>query len=194
MTVIRLLDSTKVYLHAVIDSFSRRILAWRVTENFSVGRRWRSYRRWIGVRRDVLWSGSGDPGPARVREEESPSREAGGQQGGCMWDMPIAIPIDPVVLRDGIEIIPWVVQTGLRNGHWRVQASRRAIRPTLHWDRTARGLLASVARRICAGLRRSCMSSTRTRKSRMFVEIARVHLKTRGGRYVIAEGGGGKRR
>ncbi len=48
MTVIRLLDSTKVYLHAVIDSFSRRILAWRVTENFSVGRRWRSYRRWIG--------------------------------------------------------------------------------------------------------------------------------------------------
>ncbi len=36
MTVIRLLDSTKVYLHAVIDNFSRRILAWRVTENFSV--------------------------------------------------------------------------------------------------------------------------------------------------------------
>ena len=36
MTVIRLLDSTKVYLHAVIDSFSRRILAWRVTKNFSV--------------------------------------------------------------------------------------------------------------------------------------------------------------
>ena len=36
MTVIRLLDGTKVYLHAVIDNFSRRILAWRVTENFSV--------------------------------------------------------------------------------------------------------------------------------------------------------------
>jgi hypothetical protein len=36
MTLIRLLDGTKVYLHAVIDNFSRRILAWRVTENFSV--------------------------------------------------------------------------------------------------------------------------------------------------------------
>ena len=29
-TVIRLLDGTRVYLHAVIDNFSRRILAWRV--------------------------------------------------------------------------------------------------------------------------------------------------------------------
>jgi hypothetical protein len=36
MTVIRLLDGTKVYLHAVIDNFSRRILAWRVTDNFAV--------------------------------------------------------------------------------------------------------------------------------------------------------------
>ncbi len=36
MTVIRLLDGTKVYLHAVIDNFSRSILAWRVTESFSV--------------------------------------------------------------------------------------------------------------------------------------------------------------
>ena len=35
-TVIRLLDGTKVYLHAVLDSFSRRILAWRVTEGFEV--------------------------------------------------------------------------------------------------------------------------------------------------------------
>jgi transposase InsO family protein len=36
MTVIRLLDGTKVYLHAVIDNFSRRILAWRVTDSFAV--------------------------------------------------------------------------------------------------------------------------------------------------------------
>ena len=36
MTVIRLLDGTKVYLHAVIDNFSRRILAWRVTNGFAV--------------------------------------------------------------------------------------------------------------------------------------------------------------
>ena len=34
-TVIRLLDGTRVYLHAVIDNFSRRILAWRVAERFA---------------------------------------------------------------------------------------------------------------------------------------------------------------
>jgi Integrase core domain/short chain dehydrogenase len=34
-TVIRLLDGTKAYLHAVIDNFSRRILAWRVAETFA---------------------------------------------------------------------------------------------------------------------------------------------------------------
>ena len=33
--VIRLLDGTRVYLHAVIDNFSRRILAWRVAERFA---------------------------------------------------------------------------------------------------------------------------------------------------------------
>jgi putative transposase len=31
-TVIRLLDGTRAYLHAVIDHFSRRILAWRVAD------------------------------------------------------------------------------------------------------------------------------------------------------------------
>jgi putative transposase len=36
-TVIRLLDGTRVYLHAVIDNFSRRILAWRVAETFVPG-------------------------------------------------------------------------------------------------------------------------------------------------------------
>src|ERR1700674_4560455 len=34
-TVIRLLDGTRVYLHAVIDNFSRRILAWRVAATFA---------------------------------------------------------------------------------------------------------------------------------------------------------------
>jgi hypothetical protein len=29
-TVIRLLDGSRAYLHAVIDNFSRRILAWRI--------------------------------------------------------------------------------------------------------------------------------------------------------------------
>ena len=34
-TVIRLLDGTRAYLQAVIDNFSRRILAWKVTETFA---------------------------------------------------------------------------------------------------------------------------------------------------------------
>ena len=33
-TLIRLLDGSKVYLHAVIDNFSRRVLAWRVNDTF----------------------------------------------------------------------------------------------------------------------------------------------------------------
>ena len=35
-TIIRLVDGTRVYLHAVIDNFSRRILAWRVTDSSAV--------------------------------------------------------------------------------------------------------------------------------------------------------------
>ncbi len=31
-TLLKLLDGTKVYLHAVIDNFSHKILAWRVAE------------------------------------------------------------------------------------------------------------------------------------------------------------------
>ena len=34
-TVIRLLDGTRAYLHAVIDNFSRRILAWPVADTFA---------------------------------------------------------------------------------------------------------------------------------------------------------------
>jgi transposase InsO family protein len=34
-TVIRLRDGTRAYLHAVIDNFSRRILAWRVADTFA---------------------------------------------------------------------------------------------------------------------------------------------------------------
>ena len=33
-TLIRLLDGSRAYLHAVIDNYSRRILAWRVAESF----------------------------------------------------------------------------------------------------------------------------------------------------------------
>lgn len=37
MTIIRLVDGTKAYLHAVIDNFSRRILSWRVGPTFDPG-------------------------------------------------------------------------------------------------------------------------------------------------------------
>lgn len=33
-TLIRLLDGSKVYLHAIIDNFSRRVLAWRINDTF----------------------------------------------------------------------------------------------------------------------------------------------------------------
>ena len=33
-TLIRLLDGSRAYLHAVIDNFSRRILAWKITSSF----------------------------------------------------------------------------------------------------------------------------------------------------------------
>ena len=35
--MIRLLDGSKAYLHAVIDNFSRKILAWKVSERFGAG-------------------------------------------------------------------------------------------------------------------------------------------------------------
>ena len=35
VTVIRLLDGTKLYLHGVLDNFSRRILAWHLVERLS---------------------------------------------------------------------------------------------------------------------------------------------------------------
>jgi transposase InsO family protein len=37
VTVIRLLDGTKTYLHAVIDNFSRRILAWKLAVRLEPG-------------------------------------------------------------------------------------------------------------------------------------------------------------
>jgi putative transposase len=36
-TLIRLLDGNRAYLHAVIDNFSRRILAWKVSSTFDPG-------------------------------------------------------------------------------------------------------------------------------------------------------------
>jgi putative transposase len=37
VTIIRLLDGTKAYLHAVIDNFSRRILSWTLEERLGAG-------------------------------------------------------------------------------------------------------------------------------------------------------------
>jgi transposase InsO family protein len=37
VTVLRLLDGTRAYLHAVIDNFSRRILAWRLSDRLLPG-------------------------------------------------------------------------------------------------------------------------------------------------------------
>ncbi len=36
-TIIRLLDGTRVYLHAVIDNFSRKILGWKTSTSFDPG-------------------------------------------------------------------------------------------------------------------------------------------------------------
>ena len=35
VTVLRLLDGTRLYLHGVVDNFSRRVLAWRLAEKLS---------------------------------------------------------------------------------------------------------------------------------------------------------------
>jgi len=35
-STLRLIDGTKVWLHAVVDNFSRRVLAWRVADRFAV--------------------------------------------------------------------------------------------------------------------------------------------------------------
>ena len=37
MTVIRLIDKSKGYLHAIIDNYSRRILSWRLLPHFDAG-------------------------------------------------------------------------------------------------------------------------------------------------------------
>jgi transposase InsO family protein len=36
-TIVRLLDGSRVYVHAVLDNFSRRILAWRLNGTFETG-------------------------------------------------------------------------------------------------------------------------------------------------------------
>src|SRR2546426_11703696 len=73
-TVIRLLDGTRAYLHAVIDNFSRRILAWRVADTFAGKQCGRAYRSQSG--RDALKDDSGRVGGRGRRERGRPSRRA----------------------------------------------------------------------------------------------------------------------
>ena len=49
-TVIRLLGGTRAYLHAVIDNFSRRILAWRVADTFAPATAWPCCSKPLGGR------------------------------------------------------------------------------------------------------------------------------------------------
>jgi hypothetical protein len=39
VTIIRLFDGTRAYLHAAIDNYSRRILSWRLEDRLAVGER-----------------------------------------------------------------------------------------------------------------------------------------------------------
>ena len=72
-TVIRLLDGTRAYLHAVIDNFSRRILAWRVADTFApVNSVSRAARRQSG--RGALRHHPGRAGGCGRGERERPGR------------------------------------------------------------------------------------------------------------------------
>ena len=67
VTIIRLLDGTKAYLHAVIDNFSRRILAWTLEERLAAG----------GTCRILLEAGRcAGEGPPGANE---------GEPGGDLW-------------------------------------------------------------------------------------------------------------
>ena len=44
VTIIKLLDGTRAYLHAVIDNYSRRILSWRLEERLGSGGTCRTLR------------------------------------------------------------------------------------------------------------------------------------------------------
>src|SRR5262245_35838820 len=78
-TVIRLLDGTRTYLHAVIDNFSRRILAWRVADTFAPGN---SVAVLLEASRgDVLSECTSRVGRCGRGERERPSRRID-QRGG----------------------------------------------------------------------------------------------------------------
>jgi len=74
-TVIRLLDGTRAYLHAVNNHFSRRILAWRVVDTFAPVN---SMAVLLDARRRTAGA---DPVPtvlsdARVEKRQRPDRRA----------------------------------------------------------------------------------------------------------------------
>ena len=72
-TVIRLLDGTRAYVHAVIDNFSRRILAWRVADTFAPVNSVAGTRR-SQSGRNALRHDTGRVGGRGRRERERPGR------------------------------------------------------------------------------------------------------------------------
>jgi hypothetical protein len=54
VTIIRLLDGTRAYLHAVIDNYSRRILSWTLEERLGSGGTCRILREAIVQLNDCL--------------------------------------------------------------------------------------------------------------------------------------------
>ena len=81
-TVIRLLDGTRVYLHAVIDNFSRRILAWRVADTCAPGNSVRRACR-SQSRRDALSHDTARVRGCGRRERECRSRRPDRQRACC---------------------------------------------------------------------------------------------------------------
>ena len=65
-SVIRLVNDTKVYLHAVIDNFSRRILGWCVVDKFEI-------TSMVSSLRDAAsWGGQDFVNLAQLRRIQSP--------------------------------------------------------------------------------------------------------------------------
>ncbi|MEM7308030.1 MAG: DDE-type integrase/transposase/recombinase [Planctomycetota bacterium] len=84
-TIIRLVDGSKAYLHAVIDNFSRRILSWRIGGSFDTSNT-------VAVLTEACRSSSsadGDPptvladGESRTSTEASTSWLSRGCSAGC---------------------------------------------------------------------------------------------------------------
>jgi transposase InsO family protein len=68
VTVIRLITGLKIYLHAVIDNFSRRILAWRLAERLDPTTTWEVLLQ-AGKEIGCVPTVVADPGVENVNEQ-----------------------------------------------------------------------------------------------------------------------------